>query len=292
MGIAIAVENEIIFAEGDICNEMSFLVEGKYDYHCDEDVLENTPRPSNRPRHPRHKAGKDLLSEGDVACEVALWTTWEHQGMLVSALDSLLITLDAGTFSREIIAHHRATTHVVKYAKHFCWRMERAPAVCDLIGFDLDLTTIDQDLFMGGPEDHLGFISHFKLEAGTEATLLKDEIESLIKSDRSNKAGDFQSPIFVDSEDLVDLTKLIDHVRGSRCLILLLTPGVLTRPWCLLEIVAAKRFGRPFVPIQLVHPGLKDFVYPDEDFFDRLHREKIIANGAHGRRCRTYSSDA
>jgi hypothetical protein len=145
------------------------------------------------------------------------------------------------------------------------------------------LETIDEDLCIGGLEDHLVFISHYKLEAGTEATLLMDEMQNLIAMDRSNRAGDFISPIFVDSEDLVDLRKLMNHVRGSHCLILLLTPGFLTRPWCLVEIVTATRNNRPFVPVQLVVPG-KDFMYPDEEFYVKLHRDEIVAGGTQGRK--------
>jgi hypothetical protein len=282
MVMLVAIVDEIIFSHGDSCNWLCFVTEGEYAYHWEEDVLAMTPRPYDRPRHPKSGSGRDLIVAGDVLSEAALWTEYEHQGELVSCLDSLLVTIDVETFSREITDHQKATTHVVRYAKHFSWRMDRAPAICDVIGFDLDLETIDEDLCIGGPEDHLSFISHYKLEAGTEATLLRDEIQSLIASDRSNVAGDFISPIFVDSEDLVDLTKLINHVQGSHCLILLLTPGFLTRPWCLLEIVTAKRHNRPFVPVQLVVPG-NNFIFPDLEFYAKLHRDEIVSGGALGR---------
>merc|ERR1719440_1323312 len=124
-------------------------------------------------------------------------------------------------------------------------------AVCDVMSFDLDFETVDGDLRVGGIEDHFAFLSHYKVEAGTEALLLRDEMERLIRKDPTNHAANFYSPVFIDSEDLVDLRRLANHVRGSLALIILLTPDIFTRPWCLLEMVAAKRSGRPYVPVLL-----------------------------------------
>ena len=35
-----------------------------------------------------------------------------------------------------------------------------------------------------------------------------------------------------------DLTKLRDHIQKSRNMVILLTPGIFERPWCLVEIVS------------------------------------------------------
>ena len=61
----------------------------------------------------------------------------------------------------------------------------------------------------------------------------------MIQADLLNPAHDFRSPVFLDSEDLVDLLTLKEHVQNSHNLMLLLTNNVLLRPWCLVEIVTA-----------------------------------------------------
>ena len=54
--------------------------------------------------------------------------------------------------------------------------------------------------------------------------------------------------IFVDSNDLVDLEKIFEEgVLKSEMIVLLGTTGVLTRPWCLLELYEARRHQIPVV---------------------------------------------
>ena len=69
-----------------------------------------------------------------------------------------------------------------------------------------------------------GFLSHYKIEAATEARWLQQQLEE-----------ELNERCFLDSDDLVDLSKLKNHVRESKCVVLLQTASVLTRPWCLLE---------------------------------------------------------
>ena len=45
--------------------------------------------------------------------------------------------------------------------------------------------------------------------------------------------------IFLDSDDLKDLKQLNKHVRNTQVLVLLQTPHVLHRPYCLLELLTA-----------------------------------------------------
>eukprot|EP00966_Prymnesium_polylepis_P272856 6303606-Prymnesium_polylepis.1 len=53
-------------------------------------------------------------------------------------------------------------------------------------------------------------------------------------------------PVFLDSSSLADLRLLIrDGVDDSDVIVLLGTKGVLTRPWCLLEIMHATRKQTP-----------------------------------------------
>lgn len=84
------------------------------------------------------------------------------------------------------------------------------------------------------------------------------------------------SAVFVDSEDLVDLARLQAHVEGSTNLLILLTPGLLSRPWCLLEFVTAVRSGVNIVPIEIQRPGIKYF-YPDEDWYTNLRNGDVIS---------------
>ena len=72
------------------------------------------------------------------------------------------------------------------------------------------------------------FISHMKLEGAMEARFLQTELESHLKEH-----------CFLDSDDLRSLHKLCDHVKESKCIVLLQTRSVLTRPYCLLELLTA-----------------------------------------------------
>jgi hypothetical protein len=112
-------------------------------------------------------------------------------------------------------------------------------------------------------EKYFVFLSHFKTEAGTEATLMQQTMTSLIKE---SAMIENETPIFLDSEDLTDLMQLRRHVENSQNLVLLLTPGVLSRPWCLMEIVVAHARGIQIVPVEIQRPGIK-FQFPSDDSF-------------------------
>ena len=86
-------------------------------------------------------------------------------------------------------------------------------------------------------EGYLAFISHMKAEAAMEARFLQIELEALHKDDC----------VFLDSDDLRDLSKLIHHVQQSRCLVLVQTRRVLTRPFCLIELLTAIESQIPIV---------------------------------------------
>jgi hypothetical protein len=86
-------------------------------------------------------------------------------------------------------------------------------------------------------EGYLAFVSHMKAEAAMEARFLQTELESLHKNDM----------VFLDSDDLRDLGKLREHVQQSRCLVLVQTRKVLTRPYCILELLTAIESQIPIV---------------------------------------------
>ena len=57
----------------------------------------------------------------------------------------------------------------------------------------------------------------------------------------------------------------------------ILTHSIFSRPWCLLEMVIAKRHGRALVPVFLqCAAGHAHFEFPDQDFYDRFQRDEIL----------------
>jgi hypothetical protein len=70
-------------------------------------------------------------------------------------------------------------------------------------------------------DDHLIFISHYKAEAGTEATLMQRDLEGLILRERVFPTQGINSPVFVDSENLTNLADLQACVLRSYNVVLL-----------------------------------------------------------------------
>merc|ERR1712137_745603 len=86
-------------------------------------------------------------------------------------------------------------------------------------------------------------------------------------------------PVFLDSENLTSLDSLTEHVRMSCNLIFLLTPEVLRRPWCLLEVVTAFNNFVNIVLVRVERPGYT-FEYPDEDFYATLSQGRFLSQEA------------
>lgn len=79
----------------------------------------------------------------------------------------------------------------------------------------------------------------------TQARYLKDSLDSMLGS-----------PAYLDSSNLADLRKLFEEgVHVSEVLVLLLSDGLLTRPWCLLEIKEAMAQKKPIVLLELRGKG-------------------------------------
>jgi len=116
---------------------------------------------------------------------------------------------------------------------------------------------------------HLIFLSHYKLEAGTEAALMRNELEMAILQDAGNVGNSFDEPVFLDSDNLVSLEDLQRRVQNTHNLVVLLTKGVLKRPWVLVEILTAKKEGVRILLVNVSKPG-GNFEFPDEDFFTTL----------------------
>lgn len=64
-------------------------------------------------------------------------------------------------------------------------------------------------------------------------------------------------------------------MEESDVLLVLLTPGVLTRPYCVLEIVTAFKKMVQIVPVEIQRPGMK-FSYPDDEFYHRLRKGELF----------------
>ena len=92
-------------------------------------------------------------------------------------------------------------------------------------------------------KDYTIFLSHYKNEAAAEARLLKTEF---VRSFRMT-----EDEVFLDSDNLTDLRVLLDNVKNSDALVLLYTQDVLSRPWCILELVTAAKYSVPIVIVQI-----------------------------------------
>ena len=97
-----------------------------------------------------------------------------------------------------------------------------------------------------GPKKFAAFLSHCKADAAMEARYLQGEMERGVNDGRS---------IFLDSDDLRDLTQLQQHVRDSDVLVLLQSANVLSRPYCVLELVTAIEAGVPVLGVTLSSSG-------------------------------------
>ena len=73
------------------------------------------------------------------------------------------------------------------------------------------------------------------------------------------RVAEIEAEVFLDSDDLMDLRDLLEHVETSDVLLLFQTKSVLQRPWCLLELYTAIREGVPIVPLQIA--GLTNYEY-------------------------------
>lgn len=119
------------------------------------------------------------------------------------------------------------------------------------------------------------------MEAGTEAALMRSELVELLGVDEFKHYDVFDVPFFLDTEDLRNLDSLLEKVRQSHNLAVLLSKNVLTRPWVLLEIVTAVSSGVRVLPVELLRAG-NVFEYPDESFYSRIRDGSFFDDHAKG----------
>jgi len=114
------------------------------------------------------------------------------------------------------------------------------------------------------------FLSHYKAEAAMDARFMHDVMRKMLRC-----------PVFLDSSSLADLRLLIrDGVDDSDVIVLLGTKGVLTRPWCLLEIMHATRKQTPIVLMNIQGRGfsideMRSFANDFENEIERLNPQAV-----------------
>ena len=91
---------------------------------------------------------------------------------------------------------------------------------------------------------YAAFVSHYKIEAGTDARYLVELLEAST-----------DNPCFLDSSELTHLSEIFSGVEQSSVLLVLGTPGLLLRPWCLLEIWHAHTISKPIVLMPIENSG-------------------------------------
>jgi len=108
---------------------------------------------------------------------------------------------------------------------------------------------------------------------------MKEGLVSLISEDMNCPGHTLNSSVFLDTEELRDLNQLKEIVRKSQNLLLLLTPHVLTRPWCLIEIIVACKAGIQVVPVEVQRAGMS-FSYPSETYYEAVLNGTGLDDGA------------
>merc|ERR1712203_447316 len=100
------------------------------------------------------------------------------------------------------------------------------------------------------------FVCHHKAGAGCFARLMKMQLQ-----DTKGVRG---CRVFVDCDDLSNLDKLFDYVGSqTQTLIALCSKELLTRPWCVGELVTCKARS-----VEVLRVIFEDFAEPTQAFID------------------------
>ena len=99
------------------------------------------------------------------------------------------------------------------------------------------------------------FLSHYKEEAAAVARMVKTELSDKLP----------HGNVYLDSDDLRDLRKLLDAVKDSDVLVLMQTRHLLSRPWVLLEIYTAITNAVPIVTLRVAGPA--SYSFADAQYF-------------------------
>jgi len=148
---------EVVFAAGDACTSMYFVVAGEFRYErlCQKSGRkpgrEGRQIPSNSPKSssPRLVGATDTLSdsgssdteEGDDfreeydmnrgcwVSEAVIWVTaWEHRGEFTSSAGGALLVLEAAKFAKMLSQHHAsACAYASRYGRKFVEQLNEFP---------------------------------------------------------------------------------------------------------------------------------------------------------------------
>lgn len=100
--------------------------------------------------------------------------------------------------------------------------------------------------------EFIGFISHMKAETVAHAVILYENGNKCFRT----KLGSIDDHrLFLDSDNLSDLRKLMDYVKKSKVIIVLLSKSYLTRPWCLAKLYVAIKESIPVVSVHVAGTG-------------------------------------
>merc|ERR1711988_1465552 len=118
--------------------------------------------------------------------------------------DATLLALEVSDFTSLLKHYLEPTLLCIKYGRHFISNLNFLSAqnqLSDVIDFKLSLEELNLWVDDKGDEEHLLFLSHFKQEAGTEATLMEEAIGKMIRDDENHPANYMKNPCFLDSSD-------------------------------------------------------------------------------------------
>eukprot|EP00811_Abedinium_folium_P037335 NODE_995_length_2660_cov_6.249507.p1 GENE.NODE_995_length_2660_cov_6.249507~~NODE_995_length_2660_cov_6.249507.p1 ORF type:complete len:530 (-),score=128.18 NODE_995_length_2660_cov_6.249507:530-2119(-) len=245
----VVVAGTVVFEVGECGTCMFLMASGVmwYDW-CSHPIQPKPNRVKNNRRlrcvsvedfasHPAWAQERVEVMKGQAVSEAVMWTKWEHVGELTVISDCRLLTLEPDTAAHVMSSFEtNIGACALAYARRFIRHLnDKGAKITDVPDFAMNITEDDFDCSSGCMfEDHLVFLSHFKQEAGTEATLMKEALERMIKQGPAfEEARNLEVAIFLDSDNLEDLSTLRAHVTKSSNLIVLLTPNMLSRPWCL-----------------------------------------------------------
>lgn len=125
------------------------------------------------------------------------------------------------------------------------------------------------------------FLSHGKAEGGATARLMKLMLEQLLKAHTlpggSAQAADLPVTlnVFLDSDNLVSLSDLMNNIKQSMTVTLMLTQSTFYRPWCVCEIYTAFNSGMPIVPVEVLGHEFDTVAAKLDDFL----KERIPSSG-------------
>lgn len=117
------------------------------------------------------------------------------------------------------------------------------------------------------PEEPLRlFMSHHGAQSDRSANVLRSGLEGLVGEDQQ------ENLVFQNGADL-DPHQLRNRLLGSQVMLLLLTPGVLSHPRALVEVVEACEANVIVVCVEVVQKGTLNFQPPDDSFYEALSGE-------------------